>query len=199
LKIVVGLGNPGDRYRHTRHNLGFLAVEEFCRRRHFRWRAHECGSITAGGRVGTEAVLVAKPETYMNLSGEAVSCLLKRSAAAPSDLLVVCDDIAIDLGSIRVRPSGRDGGHRGLRSIIEALQTEDFGRVRIGIRTSAAEPGDLADHVLAPFATEEWAVASEQISRAAQCVQVVLEQGVRVAMNRFNRRQPRDPGHPAAS
>lgn len=198
MKIVVGLGNPGQTYAETRHNLGFLAVEEFCRQCRISWGGRECRSLTARGRVGGEAVLVARPQTYMNRSGEAVDCLLRLCDAGPADLLVVCDDAAIDLGNLRVRPSGSDGGHRGLRSIVERLGTEEFPRLRIGIRTARVAEGDLSEEVLAPFLPGELEVAGEQASRAAQCIRVVLEQGIRAAMNAFNRRQPNDPRESSA-
>ena len=192
MKIVVGLGNPGRTYAETRHNLGFLAVEEFCRRRGLCWGGRECSSLTARGQIAGEALLVGRPQTYMNRSGEAVHCLLELCDAGPSDLLVVCDDAALDLGTLRVRPSGSDGGHRGLRSVIEWLGTEDFPRLRIGIRTATLAQGNLAEEVLAPFLPGEMEAAGEQASRAAECIQIVLERGIRAAMNAFNRRQPTD-------
>ncbi len=196
MRIVVGLGNPGERYSRTRHNLGFLTVEEFCRRRRFEWRGEECRSLTARGVSGGGTVLVAKPETYMNRSGEAVSCLLERCGADASDLLVVCDDVALELGNIRLRPSGSDGGHLGLRSITESLGTQDFARLRIGIRTPTTLQEDLAEHVLAPLGDEEWVAVRRQILRAAECISVALEAGLRDAMNRFNRKQKEEPGGP---
>jgi len=196
LKLVIGLGNPGEEYRQTRHNLGYLAVEAFCRRRRLRFSGRRCRARIAKGRIGGEEVLIAEPETYMNLSGEAVGCLVDACAVSPTDLLVVCDDAAIDLGSLRVRPSGSDGGHRGLRSIHEALGTVDFARLRIGIRTAPVAEGNLAEEVLAPFSPEEWEMASRQVERAAECIDLILEKGVVAAMNRFNRRQPRDPDAP---
>lgn len=193
MKIVVGLGNPGQTYVETRHNLGFLAVEEYCRRKRLSWSGRECHAITARGHAAGEALLVARPQTYMNRSGESVRCLLALCGAEPPDLLVVCDDAAIDLGTLRVRLSGSDGGHRGLRSIMESLGTGDFPRLRIGIRTAAVAEGDLAEQVLSPFLPGELEAAAEQASRAAECIGVVLERGIRAAMNAFNRRQPKDP------
>lgn len=193
MKVVVGLGNPGRRYVETRHNLGFKAVEEFCCRERLAWSGEECRSRIARGSLAGEVVVVAEPQTYMNRSGEAVECLLRACGAAPPDLLVVCDDAAIDLGAVRVRPAGSAGGHRGLESIISALGTEDFPRLRIGIRTAPVLNGDLADRVLAPFSREESEEAGRQAGRAAECIRVVLEQGIAAAMNRFNRRQPNEP------
>ena len=190
---MVGLGNPGRKYGETRHNLGFAAVEEFSRRMGFSAGAEACRSAVARGRLAGQTVLVARPQTFMNRSGEAVACLLRLCSAGPSDLLVVCDDAAIELGCLRIRPSGSDGGHRGLRSIIESIGTEDFPRLRIGIRTPSVAQGDLAEQVLAPFPPGEIEAAMEQASRAAECIRVVLERGIQAAMNDFNRRQPNDP------
>jgi PTH1 family peptidyl-tRNA hydrolase len=146
--------------------------------------------------MGALEMMVAKPLTFMNASGEAVACLLERSGASPTELLVVCDDVAIDLGALRVRAGGSDGGHRGLRSIAQHVGTEDFPRLRIGIRTPSAGLEELAEHVLSPFAAGEQEAVEEQIRRAAECIQSVLGQGVSRAMNRYNRRQPADPQDP---
>lgn len=193
MKIVVGLGNPGSRYARTRHNLGFLVVEEFCRRVGFAWRGVECRSRTSRGRLGEEEVLVAEPQVYMNVSGEAVACLLQKERASLLDLLVVCDDAAIDLGSVRLRASGSDGGHKGLRSIADCLETDDFARLRVGIGTGRIGDSDMAGHVLSSFEPEEAAALEHGIGSAAECLQVALEEGIRTAMNRFNRKQPRGP------
>lgn len=196
MKIVVGLGNPGVSYSLTRHNLGYRAVDEFCRMAGLSWSGEQCSSQMAQGFVGPSEVLVAKPQTFMNASGKAVACLLERTGALPTDLLVVCDDVAIDLGALRVRAKGSDGGHRGLRSIAQHVGSEDFPRLRIGIRTPSVGLEDLAEHVLSPFSRGEEAAVQEQIRRAAECIHTVLEQGIPHAMNRYNRRQPTDPQDP---
>lgn len=198
MKIVVGLGNPGKAYSLTRHNLGYRAVDAYCRLAGWEWSDEQCASRIAHGRVGASEVMLAKPQTFMNASGEAVVCLLERAGAVPSELLVVCDDVAIDLGALRVRPRGSDAGHRGLRSISGQLGTEDFPRLRIGIRTRASEREELAEHVLSPFGAGEREVVEQQIRRAAECIQAVLEQGIPQAMNRYNRRQPADVQDPDA-
>ena len=198
MKIVVGLGNPGEAYSLTRHNLGYRAVEEFCRLAGLKWSGWECESRVALGRMGSLEVMVAEPQTFMNASGQAVACLLDRSGIPPTDLLVVCDDVAIDLGTLRVRARGSDGGHRGLRSIAQHLGSEDFPRLRIGIRTASAGLEDLAEHVLSPFGATQQEDVESQLRRAAECIQTVLEQGISHAMNRYNRRQPGDPQDPDA-
>lgn len=196
MKIVVGLGNPGKAYSLTRHNLGYRAVEEFCRLAGWSWSGVECASWTARGRMGPSEVLVAKPQTFMNASGEAVACLLELTGVPLGDLLVVCDDVALPLGALRVRAKGSDGGHRGIRSIVQQIGSEDFPRLRIGFRTPSFDPEDLAEHVLSNFGPGEQQAVEEQIRRAAECIQTVLEQGVTSAMNRYNRRQPTDPLDP---
>jgi peptidyl-tRNA hydrolase, PTH1 family len=192
VKIVVGLGNPGEAYSLTRHNLGYRAVEEFCRRVGLKWSEWECASRIARGRLDQLEVMVAQPQTFMNASGEAVACLLERSRNSCTDLLVVCDDVAIDLGTLRLRPTGSDGGHRGLRSIVQYIGSEDFPRLRIGIRTGTAGRENLAEHVLSRFGPDEEEAVEAQIQRAAECIQMVLEQGISRAMNRYNRRQTQD-------
>jgi len=187
--MVVGLGNPGRKFAATRHNLGFRAVEEFSRQMRLAGAGERCGSLIERGNVGGEAVVVARPQTFMNRSGDAVSSLLDWCGAEPGDLLVVCDDVAIDLGRIRVRASGSDGGHLGLRSVIRSVGTREFPRVRIGIRTPTLLDEDLAEAVLSPFSPEESELASRQTVRAAECLQVILERGVEAAMNLYNRKQ----------
>jgi peptidyl-tRNA hydrolase, PTH1 family len=196
VKIVVGLGNPGEAYRLTRHNLGYRAVEQFCRLAGLSWSGWECASRIARGRLDPLEVLVAQPQTFMNLSGEAVSCLMERCQAPSTDILVVCDDVAIDLGNLRVRATGSDGGHRGLRSIAQHIGTEEFPRLRIGIRTGSAGREDLSEHVLSRFGPGEQEAVEEQIQRAAECIQMVLQHGISRAMNRYNRKQAEDPQDP---
>jgi peptidyl-tRNA hydrolase, PTH1 family len=197
VKIVVGLGNPGEAYTLTRHNLGYRAVEEFCRIAGLSWSGWECASRIARGWLGDLEVMVAQPQTFMNRSGEAVACLLEHRGTSLADILVVCDDVAIDLGSLRVRPTGSDGGHRGLRSIAEHVGSLDFPRLRIGIRTASAGHEDLSEHVLSHFTPGEREVVEEQIRQASECIQMVLEQGISRAMNRYNRRQQDNRQDPA--
>lgn len=196
MRLVVGLGNPGTEYSGTRHNLGFMAVEEFCRQSGWCWSRPACDARTARGRLGALEVLVAQPQTFMNASGEAVACLMRSVGVLPADLLVVCDDVAIDFGTLRVRPGGGDAGHRGLRSIARAIGSQDFPRLRLGIRTPHAGEEDLAAHVLGDFTEAQRQALGEQIGKAAECMRVILQEGISVAMNRFNRRQTRDPLDP---
>ncbi|HXK08930.1 MAG TPA: aminoacyl-tRNA hydrolase [Vicinamibacteria bacterium] len=181
---MVGLGNPGERYRRTRHNAGFMAVDVLAARARAAGRIEDDAWVAEATLAG-EAALLAKPLAFMNASGGPVARLLAARAASPSDLLVVVDDVALDLGTVRVRERGSHGGHNGLRSVVETLGTEDFARVRIGIRRGEL-PADLAEYVLADFPPEEVLAVQEAVGQAADAVLCLLEEGAAAAMNRFN-------------
>jgi peptidyl-tRNA hydrolase, PTH1 family len=190
MRFVVGLGNPGERYRRTRHNVGFMVVDALMARAGA-GRGHEQDlAHVASARLGDdERFLLVKPLTFMNRSGAAVERVLSAHAGTPQDLLVVVDDVALELGRLRVRERGSHGGHNGLRSIIDALGSEEFPRVRVGIRKG--EPsGDLADYVLDAFPPEDVLVVQEVVERAADAVECALRQGTGSAMNRFNGSPP---------
>ncbi|MBI4328935.1 MAG: aminoacyl-tRNA hydrolase [Chloroflexi bacterium] len=188
--LVVGLGNPGLEYARSRHNVGFRVVEMLSRRHGIPLRTRRGKATIGEGRVGTgedgRPVLLAKPRTYMNLSGEAVGPLVRNGDIRLSDLLVVCDDLDLPLGKIRLRPGGSAGGHNGLRSIIAALDTPEFPRLRVGIGRPEEAGEEPIEHVLGPFRPEELPVAGAAIERAAQAVLCFLEEGIDQAMNRFN-------------
>ncbi len=180
----MGLGNPGRRYRGTRHNVGFEVVDRLARRWAARFRAEGSAEV-AHAQFSGQPVVLAKPLTYMNLSGGAVAELVRRYGVAPSDVLVVYDDMDLPVGTIRVRARGRPGGHRGMASVVEALGTLEVPRVRVGI----GRPGsDAVDHVLSRFEPEEQAAVEEAVERAADAVEAVLRDGIHRAMDRFNRR-----------
>ncbi len=193
MRAVVGLGNPGEEYAGTPHNAGFAVVDEVthrwsCRLRRS-WRAKALVGKTA---VGGSDVLVVKPETFMNLSGEAVSSVLRYWKLAPEDLIVVVDDADLPLGTIRIRAKGGSGGHRGLTSVIESLKSESFARVRIGIGRGEGEQS-LKEYVLSALARAERSLFEDEVKRAADAVECILELGVDRAMNRFNASvQPED-------
>jgi peptidyl-tRNA hydrolase, PTH1 family len=190
MRFVVGLGNPGERYRRTRHNVGFMVVDALVARAGAGKGHEEALAQVAGVRLfGEEPLLLAKPLTFMNRSGAAVDRLLADHAGTPQDLLVVVDDVALELGRLRVRERGSHGGHNGLRSIIEALGSEEFARVRVGIRKGEVA-GDLAEYVLDAFPPEDVLVVREAVERAADAVECVLREGTVVAMNRFNGAAP---------
>jgi PTH1 family peptidyl-tRNA hydrolase len=184
LAAVVGLGNPGEEYALTRHNVGFRVVDELVAR--FRLpaplrRFHSQAYFRSGNR----PLWLLKPLTYMNLSGQAVAALCQQEGLTPSQVLVVVDDVDLPLGQLRLRARGGAGTHNGLRSVVEAVG-EGFPRLRLGVR--GKEPWqDLAEYVLAPFSPEEVPVVEEMIRRAADCVEMAFYQGISRAANQFNR------------
>lgn len=181
---MVGLGNPGERYRRTRHNAGFMTVDLLAARASAAGREEE-GVWRAEARFGEEGVLLVKPLSFMNLSGVPVARLLAEHGAGPADLVVVVDDVALDTGRVRVRALGGHGGHNGLRSLVDALGTEEFPRVRIGIRKGEL-PEDLAEYVLSDFPAEDVLVVQEAIGLAADAVESVVREGMEAAMSRYN-------------
>jgi peptidyl-tRNA hydrolase, PTH1 family len=184
IKLIAGLGNPGTRYAHNRHNVGFMIVERFVHARAFDFKRKRFNAQIAEGVIGGSRLFIAKPQTYMNASGEAVAKLFKYYKVEPQDLLVIYDDLDLPLGKIRIRPDGSAGGHHGMESIIGRIGTSDFSRIRVGI----GRPNPDADigHVLSDFDEEERAVMDETIQRAVEAIEAWLEQGIVVAMNRFN-------------
>jgi PTH1 family peptidyl-tRNA hydrolase len=188
LRTVVGLGNPGERYRRTRHNVGFMVADAFSRRVRatpFR-EAHE--AAISEFDLGGERAYLVKPLTFMNRSGEAVARILDATGSAVSEVVVVLDDFVLELGALRIRERGGHGGHNGLRSLIDTLGSEEFPRVRVGI--GLEESGDLAAYVLSEFGDEEVLVVQEMVGRAAEAVETVLREGAVPAMNRFNGPRP---------
>ena len=187
MTLLVGLGNPGERYRATRHNLGFLVVDEVGRRRGAPAPDRRGGALVARLPGDGPEVVLAWPLTYMNRCGRAVAALLEQAGAGTQDLLVVCDDLYLDFGAVRLRRGGSHGGHNGLRSIIETLGSGAFPRLRIGVGPPG-EGVDHADFVLAPFGRAEGERLSEVVGLAADCAEMALDAGIEPAMNRFNRR-----------
>ena len=185
---MVGLGNPGPRYERTRHNAGFLAIDELAARSRAAGRLLPDAWVAEATLAGAEILLV-KPQSFMNLSGGPVARLLAERALSASELVVLVDDVALPLGRVRVRPHGSDGGHNGLRSLVAALGTEEFARVRIGVGVEPPPDLDLADLVLAEFTPEELKQLREVTVLAADAVACLLGDGVDVAMNRFNGRR----------
>jgi PTH1 family peptidyl-tRNA hydrolase len=189
MRLVVGLGNPGERYRRTRHNAGFMVVDALAARSGVGRGREEADAWVAEAEVGGEGVQLVKPLTFMNRSGVAVARLLEASGGTPADLVVVVDDVALELGTLRVRERGSHGGHNGLRSLIDVLGTDEFVRLRIGIRKGEL-PDDLAAYVLADFPTEDVLVVQEVVGWAADAVGAIVREGMVEAMNRFNGPRP---------
>jgi PTH1 family peptidyl-tRNA hydrolase len=184
IKLIVGLGNPGARYAHSRHNVGFMIVERFARAHDLQFARRRFNAELAEGTIGDARVLLAKPQTFMNLSGEAVGKLVAFYKIALTDLLVVYDDLDLPLGKLRLRPKGGAGGHHGMESILARLGSSDFPRLRVGI--GRPNPDADIDHVLGAFSEAELAVMEETFTRAVQAIEVWLREGIDVAMSRFN-------------
>ena len=185
MKLVVGLGNPGRKYDGTRHNVGFDVLDLLAGRHRLEWESAPADALIAKWRPAS--VLLAKPLTFMNLSGYAIGELLRFYKIDLPDLFVLVDDANLELGRLRARPSGSAGGHNGLKSIIEALGTEEFARLRVGVGRGDAR--DLADHVLAKFDPDERTEVAEAADRAADAAELFVTDGIGPVMNRFNRKE----------
>jgi len=192
MKLIVGLGNPGRDYVNNRHNAGFKCVDLFAREHGISLIQRGARSKLGTGEVAGTKVILAKPQTFMNLSGEAVAALVRRYNLSPEDILVIHDDLDLPLGKIRIREKGSSGGHNGLKSIISHLGTQDFPRIRVGIApaegsdSAAAPEVDAIEHVLSDFTNEEKTVMREVYPRVAAAIECVLSEGIAAAMNKYN-------------
>lgn len=183
--IVAGLGNPGAKYHGTRHNIGFYTVELFAAAHGIKLNKIRHKALIGEGRIGDEKVIVVQPQTYMNLSGESLLDLKNFYKIDSSRIIVVYDDIDLDVGVLRIRPSGSAGTHNGMRSVIYQLQSEEFPRVRIGVGRPP-EGWDLADYVLSRFGCEEIEPVKDACERAVKGIELIISKGVADAMSRFN-------------
>lgn len=189
LRAVIGLGNPGERYRETRHNLGFRVVEEIARRFGVSVDRVECNALVGRSAEGGENdLLLVMPQTYMNRSGHAVRCLRERHELDPARVLVVYDDVQLPLGRVRLRPGGSPGGHKGMESMVESLRTDRIPRLRLGCGGEDGPPAgeELVEYVLAPFEQDELQAVEDLIGRAADACATWLDEGIEAAMNRHN-------------
>ena len=184
--LLVGLGNPGSKYESTRHNMGFLAVDGLARRKGFRFNKLRFRAWTAEWMVNGEKVLVMKPQTYMNLSGEAVG-EAARFYKIPSDhVLVIYDDVSLPLGKLRIRDKGSAGGHNGIKNIIAHLGTDVFPRVKVGVGAPSHPDYDMVDWVIGSFSAQEKKIVDEALDRALDAAECIISRGVTEAQNRFN-------------
>ncbi|MGH9409315.1 MAG: aminoacyl-tRNA hydrolase [Vicinamibacterales bacterium] len=190
MKLIVGLGNPGAKYEGTRHNVGFAALDLLATRHAVAFEAAPRGIEALAGRWRLGDAVLAKPLTFMNLSGTAVVGLLQFYKIETADLLVIVDEVQLETGRIRVRPSGSAGGHNGLKSVIASLGTMEFPRLRIGVSRGDVRR-DLADHVLARFEADERPVIDDAVDRAAAAAEKFIAEGVVAAMNQYNRKDDR--------
>lgn len=182
----MGLGNPGPRYAGTRHNAGWEVVERLSRRWGISLSERCCRSRSGTGSVEGQGIRLVQPETFMNDSGEAVRCLAERFSAPPEGFLIILDDAALPLGTVRVRGDGSAGGHNGLQSVLDALATDRIPRLRVGVAGDAPLPADLTDFVLGPFRPEEADAVEAGLARAEAAAVCWAAEGLEQAMNRFN-------------
>src|ERR1039458_3957410 len=187
MRLIVGLGNPGIEYAWTPHNLGFLVVDMLAEEAGIRVSRPESKSLAGIGQIAGQDVGLAKPPPMVILSVLAVSELVRRAGGQPSDVIVLCDDIALPWGMIRVRERGSAGGHNGLKSVISALGSMEFPRVRLGVQPEEFR-GDLKEYVLRQIRRDEEDLVAEEIEQGAEAVKVILAEGTQAAMKRFNRR-----------
>jgi len=188
VKLIVGLGNPGIEYQFTPHNMGFLAVDRIAEQHGVRVSNRQCRALTGRAVIAEQEVLLAKPETYMNLSGMSVRELVREHAVdAAQDLIVIYDELDLPLGAMRIRQRGSSAGHNGMESIIGALGSDEFVRMRLGIGPDHPVK-DGVRYVLGQFKKSQYAAVDQELDTAAEAVKVILDEGVAKAMNRFNRR-----------
>lgn len=183
--LIVGLGNPGAAYEKTRHNLGFMLVDLLAREAQTQVKRDECRSLIGRAEIGREIAELAKPQTFMNVSGEAVSCLLAKPGRSVEKLIVISDDLALPFGKLRLRPKGSHGGHNGLRSIIDCLRTSDFIRLRIGILPEHPI-SNTKNFVLERFSKGEAGEVEKVLEQSADAIRAIIIDGVEAAMGQFN-------------
>ncbi|MGH9712707.1 MAG: aminoacyl-tRNA hydrolase [Candidatus Acidiferrales bacterium] len=187
MRLIVGLGNPGPEYAFTPHNMGFLAIDELAVRGGIRVTRPEAKSYIGRGELAGQGVILAKPQTMMNLSGVAVRMLLDKYECDVSQMIVISDDVALPWGALRIRERGSAGGHNGLKSVIGGVGTDEFIRVRLGVGPEKVW-GDLADYVLCPMGKAEREIAAQLVVDASAAVETILSEGMGKAMSLFNRR-----------
>ena len=185
LKLIVGLGNPGREYARTRHNVGFVSLDVIAGRIGAEFKRRKFKALIAEGDIAGQKLVLAKPQTYMNLSGESVRALVGWYRLKATDFVVIHDDLDLPLGRIRIRESGSAGGHKGMQSIISWLKTQEIARIRIGVGHPSEE--ETIDYVLAQFRRDEKPVIQDACLRAADAVETILREGIVAAMNKYNR------------
>jgi PTH1 family peptidyl-tRNA hydrolase len=191
MKLIVGLGNPGKTYAHNRHNVGFCCLNHFARLHYIRFDHRQCRAKVGIGEVRSEELLLAKPGTFVNLSGDSVACLVHKHDIPLSDLTVIYDDLDLPLGKIRLRQGGGSGGHKGMNSIISVLGSEDFPRIRVGIGRPQVEEQSMnedaiVNYVLSDFSHQEEVIIKPVIIKVSEAIDYFLTQGIEAAMSKFN-------------
>lgn len=188
--LITGLGNPGQQYAKTRHNIGWFVLDELARRHNLEFVKKNGDYKTAAGTIGEDKIVLVKPQTYMNLSGKAVAALKHYYRVEPENIIVITDDLNLPLGKLRLKASGSDGGHNGLKSVAQMLGGTNYPRLRIGVGEPAREEREAsgtAGFVLRPFTSDEWPAVDEATAKAADCVELWIKQDIQAAMNLFNR------------
>lgn len=183
--LIVGLGNPGERYEKTRHNLGFMLIDLLANEAQTNVKREECRALIGRAIIESQTAELVKPQTFMNLSGESVACLLKKEDRDAKKLIVIVDDLALPLGTIRLRPKGSDGGHNGLKSISACLKTKDYIRLRIGINPDHPI-NDTSRFVLDDFSNKDFEIIDEVLEISSDAIRTVLTDGIEKAMAKFN-------------
>ena len=192
MRLIVGLGNPDPEYQWTPHNLGFMAVDELADRGSIRVERPEGKALVGRGKLAGEEILLAKPQTYMNLSGVSVRELLAKYELGPADLLVMWDEVQLPAGTFKIHPDGSAGSHNGAKSVIGSIGTQQFARLRLGCGPDHPV-SSLKDYVLRPMKKPELEVASEMLGQVGDAVELILTQGLDAAMTKYNRRKPQEP------
>ena len=195
MRLIVGLGNPDPEYQWTPHNLGFMTVDELANRNGIRVERPEGKALVGRGKIAGEEVVLAKPQTYMNLSGISVRELLEKYELGLGDLLVMWDEVQLPWGTLRIHPEGSAGSHNGAKSVISSLRTQEFARLRLGCGPDHPL-SSRKEYVLRLMKKAELEVAAEMIGEAGDAVEMILKQGIDAAMNKYNRRKPTDPEEP---
>jgi PTH1 family peptidyl-tRNA hydrolase len=188
VKLIVGLGNPGREYAATRHNIGFMVVDRLAHKLGLAVEKKKFNALLGQGQIRSEKVLLAKPQTYMNLSGEAVTALLNWYKLGPADLIVIFDDLDLPPGKLRIRPEGSSGGHKGMESIILALGTDGFPRLRIGVGRPEIPDFDSANYVLSRLTAGEVKIFEEAVNLAVDAICCLVGEGLETAMNEYNKK-----------
>lgn len=183
MKLIVGLGNPGKDYVHTRHNVGFDVLDVFALHHNIEILMKQCKALVGSFNYSNEKIILAKPQTFMNESGQSVGELARYYGIEPSDIVIVYDDMDLPLGKIRIKPVGSSGGHNGMKSIIQHLHTTEYPRIRIGI----GHQGNAINHVLSRFSKKDREVIDFSVNRAVDALDMIVEQGLEPAMNAYNR------------
>lgn len=186
MKLIVGLGNPGEKYLNTRHNLGFLALDHFADGVGARIDQKKKKTLYGKMEVSGEELILLKPQTFMNLSGEAVLYMASFLKIPPQDIIVVCDDVTLPFGTIRIREKGSDGGHNGLKSLISSLDSNEFPRIRVGVDAPDTEEQELSEFVLDPFSGEQLASMPKVLDRVSGALSLLVKDDKQKAMNSFN-------------